>query len=51
MCKILKKLVFHRAPRMSNSGCRPYVELFYEDQLVYSSKKAARERNLHLVDD
>lgn len=51
MCKILKKLVFHRAPRMSNSGCRPYVELFYEDQLVYSSKEAARERNLHLVDD
>jgi len=51
MCKILRKLVMHRAPRMSNSGCRPYIELYYEDQLVFCTKESTRERNLHLVDD
>ena len=51
LCKILQQIILHRAPKMSKNGCRPYVEMFYEDQLICSTKETTRERNLQLVDD
>lgn len=51
LCKILRKLELFRAPRMSTNGCRPYVEIYYDDQLTLTTKKPSREMNLKLIDD
>lgn len=51
LCRILRQVVLHRAPKMSSSGCRPFIEMYYEDQLIKTTKETTRERNIRLVDD
>jgi phosphatidylinositol-3,4,5-trisphosphate 3-phosphatase/dual-specificity protein phosphatase PTEN len=49
--KILKSISLQRAPHFSGNSCVPFIKLFRQDSLIYSSKTPSRDSQAVFEDD
>lgn len=42
---------FRTSPHIKKKSCKPIIELYYNDCIVYSNKQSERDSHVHLTDD